>query len=61
MFVNEYGDKHNPLVLLLAPMMVSGADLYQLMLCILNMIIITSLRTRAVPTATAGTEERIEP
>ena len=31
MFINEYGDKNNPLVLSLAPMMVSGADLYQLM------------------------------
>ena len=31
MFINEYGDKSDPLVLLLAPMMVSGADLYQLM------------------------------
>ena len=29
MFINEYGDKNNPLVLLLAPMMVSGEDLYQ--------------------------------
>ena len=27
MFINEYGDKNNPLVLLLAPMMVSGEDL----------------------------------
>ena len=24
MFINEYGDKNNPLFLLLAPMMVSG-------------------------------------
>jgi len=31
MFINEYGDKNNPLILLLAPMMVSGEDLYQLM------------------------------
>ena len=31
MFINEYGDKKDPLVLLLAPMMVSGEDLYQLM------------------------------
>ena len=31
MFINEYGDKNAPLVLLLAPMMVSGEDLYQLM------------------------------
>ncbi len=31
MFINEYGDNNNPLVLLLAPMMVSGEDLYQLM------------------------------
>ena len=30
MFINEYGDKNNPLFLLLAPMMVSGEDLYQL-------------------------------
>ena len=31
MFINEYGDKNDPFVLLLAPMMVSGEDLYQLM------------------------------
>ena len=31
MFINEYGDKNNPLFLLLAPMMVSGEDMYQLM------------------------------
>ena len=31
MFINEYGDKNNPLFLLLAPMMISGEDLYQLM------------------------------
>ena len=31
MFINEYGDKKDPIVLLLAPMMVSGEDLYQLM------------------------------
>lgn len=31
MFINEYGDKNDPHVLLLAPMMVSGEDLYQLM------------------------------
>jgi len=31
MFINEYGDKSNPLFLLLALMMVSGEDLYQLM------------------------------
>lgn len=31
MFINEYGDKNNPLFLLLALMMVSGEDLYQLM------------------------------
>ena len=31
MFINEYGDENNPLFLLLAPMMVSGEDLYQLM------------------------------
>lgn len=31
MFINEYGDKNNLLVLLLAPMMVSGEDLYKLM------------------------------
>ena len=28
MFINEYGDKNNPLFLLLAPMMVSGKDGY---------------------------------
>ena len=31
MFINEYGDKNDPLVLLLAPMMVSGEELYQRM------------------------------
>ena len=31
MFINEYGNKKDPIVLLLAPMMVSGEDLYQLM------------------------------
>ena len=31
MFIHEYGSKDDPLVLLLAPMMVSGEDLYQLM------------------------------
>jgi hypothetical protein len=31
MFINEYGDNNNPLFLLLAPMMISGEDLYQLM------------------------------
>ena len=31
MFINEYDDKNNPLFLLLAPMKVSGEDLYQLM------------------------------
>ena len=31
MFIHEYGSKEDPLVLLLAPMMVSGEDLYQLM------------------------------
>ena len=30
MFIHEYGDKNDPLVLLLAPMMVSGEDLYRL-------------------------------
>ena len=31
MFIHESGSKEDPLVLLLAPMMVSGEDLYQLM------------------------------
>ena len=31
MVINEYGNKKDPIVLLLAPMMVSGEDLYQLM------------------------------
>ena len=31
MSINEYGNKNDPLVLLVAPMMVSGEDLYQLM------------------------------
>ena len=50
MFINEYGDKNNPLVLLLAPMMVSGEDLYQLMHPFFkhDSSIITSRRIRAV-------------
>ena len=28
MFINEYGDKNNPLVLLPASMMISGEELY---------------------------------
>lgn len=31
MFIHEYGDPANPKIILLAPMMVSGADLYRLM------------------------------
>lgn len=31
MFINEYGSRDNPTVILLAPMMVSGTDLYHLM------------------------------
>ena len=31
MYINEYGDKGNPTIILLAPMMVSGEDIYQLM------------------------------
>ena len=31
MFINEYGNRDNPTIVLLAPMMVSGADLYELM------------------------------
>lgn len=31
MFINEYGSRDNPTIILLAPMMVSGSDLYQLM------------------------------
>ena len=31
MFIHEYGRKADPLVLLLAPMMVTGEELYQLM------------------------------
>jgi len=31
MFVNEYGSRDDPTIILLAPMMVSGADLYRLM------------------------------
>jgi len=30
MYINEYGNKDDPVILLLAPMMVSGEDLYQL-------------------------------
>ena len=28
MFINEYGNRNDPTVILLAPMMISGADLY---------------------------------
>ena len=31
MYINEYGNRNNPTVILLAPMMVSGSDLYVLM------------------------------
>ena len=31
MFINEYGSKNQPVVVLLAPMMVTGDDLYRLM------------------------------
>lgn len=31
MFVNEYGNRNDPTIILLAPMMVSGTDLYTLM------------------------------
>ena len=31
MFINEYGSRENPTIILLAPMMVSGSDLYHLM------------------------------
>ncbi len=31
MYINEYGDSQNPKIILLAPMMVSGEDLYNLM------------------------------
>ena len=31
MVINEYGNRNDPLILLLAPMMVSGEDLYRLM------------------------------
>ena len=31
MFINEYGSREDPTVILLAPMMVAGSDLYQLM------------------------------
>ncbi len=30
MFINAYGNRNDPLVVLLAPMMVSGEDVYQL-------------------------------
>lgn len=30
MYINDYGEKDKPLVILLAPMMVSGTDLYEL-------------------------------
>lgn len=29
MLVNEYGNRNDPTVILLAPMMISGSDLYQ--------------------------------
>ena len=28
MFINEYGNRNDPTVILLAPMMISGSDLY---------------------------------
>ena len=31
MFINEYGSKEDPTIILLAPMIVSGDDLYHLM------------------------------
>ena len=31
MFINEYGSREDPTIILLAPMMVTGSDLYQLM------------------------------
>lgn len=31
MFINEYGNRDDPTIVLLAPMMVSGSDLYDLM------------------------------
>ena len=31
MYINEYGNKNEPVIVLLAPMMVSGEELYQLM------------------------------
>ena len=31
MYINEYGSRDDPTVILLAPMMVSGSDLYNLM------------------------------
>ena len=31
MFINEYGKREDPTVVLLAPMMVSGKELYRLM------------------------------
>lgn len=31
MYVNEYGKADDPVIILLAPMMVSGSDLYELM------------------------------
>lgn len=31
MYINEYGDPNDPKLILLAPMMVSGLDLYNLM------------------------------
>ncbi len=31
MFIHEYGDRNDPTVILLAPMMISGSDLYSLM------------------------------
>ena len=31
MFINEYGNRNDPTVVLLAPMMISGSDLYSQM------------------------------
>ena len=31
MYINEYGSRNDPTIILLSPMMVSGSDLYNLM------------------------------
>ena len=47
MFIHEFGNRDDPTVILLAPMMVSGTDLYALMSRISMALTISSLLIRA--------------